>query len=123
MADIEVVQPNFDESVAEMRLLTVDPAQRGKGLPFLLIYAAYRLCRSLGARRVVITGHGSLVRAYRTLGMASTNLTAPAGALVFELLVGDAETLDGNVLHYLPLFRRLLVANAADWRLPFAFEP
>jgi len=112
----------IDDHVGEIRLLVVDRALRGNGLAYLLLYGAYRLCRVLGATRIVGTGHSWITDVYRQLGMQTPGLQAPSGKLVFDLVVGDAAQLDVNARAFLPLFRQIRDATGVEWRFDFPFE-
>ncbi len=112
----------IDEHVGEIRLLVVDRELRGNGVAYLLLYAAYRLCRSLDATVIVGTGHSWITDLYRSVGMETPGLKAPSGQLVFDLVVGRAEILDAKARGFLPMFRTIAEATRVDWQLPFPFE-
>jgi ribosomal protein S18 acetylase RimI-like enzyme len=113
----------IDDTVFEIRLLTLDRAHRRTGLALVLVYAAYLLCARLGARTVVAVGHDRVLDFYRAIGLQRTGLRAPAGALEFELVATTIERLHETGRRLLPLIRRVMERHCINWRLDVAFQP
>jgi len=81
----------FDESLYEVRLLTVVPEYRNSVVAELLIYGVFRYLLSRGANQVVAIGRSQVLPMYRAIGFETLNKTISSGAVSFELMVIDKE--------------------------------
>jgi histidinol-phosphate/aromatic aminotransferase/cobyric acid decarboxylase-like protein len=105
----------FDQSLYEVRLLTVTRARRGSHLASLLMYAALRYIESLGARTMIAIGRLEILDMYKHAGLRPLGLRIKSGSVNYELL--SAETRD---LHtHLKEFKGTLadLERLTDWKL------
>jgi histidinol-phosphate/aromatic aminotransferase/cobyric acid decarboxylase-like protein len=111
-ADLPLV---FDQSLFEVRLLTVVSPHRQTGLAFLLMYGALRYVESAGARTVAAIGRLAVLEMYRRVGFKPLGLRARAGQVCYELMAADVSHLRDHAT----LFERLVtrLEAAVDWRL------
>nr|WP_260408633.1 histidinol-phosphate aminotransferase family protein [Planomonospora venezuelensis] len=111
-----------EDGLFEIRILTVDQAQRGRMTGKLLMYAALRWVTAHGGRTIVALGRSELLPMYRELGLTSTGIPVRAGAVVFELLTGEVAGLAEQTLRrYGPVLRDL--EPKVRWRLEAPFLP
>ncbi|GAA4311969.1 hypothetical protein GCM10023178_21060 [Actinomadura luteofluorescens] len=111
-----------EDGLFEIRILAVDPGQRGEMIGRLLMYAALRWVEGHGGRSIVALGRVELLPMYLELGLASTGTAVRSGAVDFQLLTGDVADLTGRTLRrHGPLLRDL--ERTVRWRLEVAFLP
>ena len=79
----------FDDSLYELRILTVLPAYRGSRLAAALMYAALRWVEVRGGKNVVVIGRVEFLDFYIKTGLRMTGKRATSGALTFELLTAS----------------------------------
>ncbi|MBV9181898.1 MAG: aminotransferase class I/II-fold pyridoxal phosphate-dependent enzyme [Acidobacteria bacterium] len=111
---------SFDQSLYEIRLLTVLSAHRGRIVAPLLMYGALRYVESHGGSQLVAIGRRELVGMYSHCGMRQTGMTACCGAVMYELMTGRIKQVHQAIA---PLIGFKRLASTVDWRLPFAFRP
>ncbi|GGK67248.1 hypothetical protein GCM10010126_28410 [Planomonospora parontospora] len=110
------------DGLFEIRILTVDPARRGRMTGRLLMYAALRWVMAHGGRTIVALGRAELLPMYRELGLTSTGTPVRSGAVAFELLTGEVAGLAQQTLRrYGPVLRDL--EPRLRWRLETPFLP
>jgi histidinol-phosphate/aromatic aminotransferase/cobyric acid decarboxylase-like protein len=112
----------FDDTLYEVRLLTVDAAHRRRsdGIALLLMYAAVRYIEDHGGQRVVAIGRREILPLYRKVGLRATGQVARCGQVDFELLCGDVGELRRHAAQS-SVLRRL--ARRCDWRLAMPLDP
>jgi histidinol-phosphate/aromatic aminotransferase/cobyric acid decarboxylase-like protein/GNAT superfamily N-acetyltransferase len=110
----------FDDKLHEVRLLTVLQPHRGRELATLLMYAAYRWVEAHGGTRIVGIGRREVMDLYRRVGLEPVGLSTSAGAVTYDLVLGDVATLRRRSAEFSPLLTRLEARTA--WRLPFPFR-
>ncbi|MFI6753128.1 aminotransferase class I/II-fold pyridoxal phosphate-dependent enzyme [Actinomadura luteofluorescens] len=114
--------PLREDGLFEIRILAVDPGQRGEMIGRLLMYAALRWVAGHGGRSIAALGRVELLPMYLELGLASTGTAVRSGAVDFQLLTGDvAELTDRTVRRHGPLLRDL--GRTVRWGLEVAFLP
>ena len=87
----------FDESVYEVRLLTVRSARRASRVAALLMYGAWRYIESRGGRTIVCIGRLEVVDMYQRVGLRSLGRRVRSGSVTYELLMGEMnEMRDGS---------------------------
>lgn len=92
----------------EMRLLTVVPGWRGRGVGGALVYAATRYVQASGGSRIEAVARVEVLPAYQARGMrVVSDERIPSGKLSFVHIAGDAADLPDDLR---PGFQ---------WRLPF----
>ena len=79
----------FDETLYEIRLLTVPSARRASRVAALLMYGAWRYIESRGGRAIVCIGRLEVVDMYQRVGLRSLGRRARSGNVTYELLVGE----------------------------------
>lgn len=112
---------SFDQSLYEIRLLTVLSAHRGRIVAPLLMYGALRYVESHGGSQIVAIGRREVVGMYSHCGMKSTGTFTRSGAVEYELMTGNVQQVHQAIAPMTRSFERL--TDAVDWRLPFAFSP
>lgn len=109
----------FDESLYEIRLLTIVDTYRAGHGALGLMYAAFRWVQAHGGRVIVAIGRTDLMPMYQKAGLRSLDLQLPSGAVTYELctaLVADLQTgVEQQISKYQALQTKL------DWQLPFSF--
>ncbi|MEX2273114.1 MAG: histidinol-phosphate aminotransferase family protein [Vicinamibacterales bacterium] len=113
----------IDDRTWEVRLLTVLAPHRRRAIAVLLAYAAFRWIAAHGGRRIVAMGRIELLPFYNALGLLSTGLPVSSGAVTFEVLTADIDTLEQQASTAFNLPRMLeRSAPHLDWQLPIAFR-
>jgi len=112
---------SFDQSLYEIRLLTVLLAHRGRIVAPLLMYGALRYVESHGGSQLVAIGRREVVGMYSYCGMKPTGTLTRSGAVEYELMTGTVEEVHQAIAPMTRSFERL--TDAVDWQLPFAFRP
>ncbi|MGB3763837.1 MAG: GNAT family N-acetyltransferase, partial [Ornithinimicrobium sp.] len=106
----------------EVRILTVDPAYRDRGVAMLLMYAALRWAASRGGQSIVAMGRAEVLAMYRTVGLEPTGRTVLSGDVRFEVMTATVAGLTHQALGpFRPTLEALL--DAVDWRLDVAAWP
>ena len=110
----------IDDGLFEVRLLSVDPADRGSPAAGLLMYAALRWVEDHGGSRIVIIGRSSVVGLYERVGMRCLGRSFQSGAVRYELMTATIDEVNQAASAFAGLVRRL--APHVDWRLSIPFE-
>ncbi|RJL26643.1 aminotransferase class I/II-fold pyridoxal phosphate-dependent enzyme [Bailinhaonella thermotolerans] len=96
------------DDLFEIRILTVDPAERGTAVAALLMYAALRWTAAHGGRRLVAMGRTGILSMYLAAGLTATGTRIRSGAVTYEVLTGDVRDLtERTSRRYGGLLRRL----------------
>ena len=110
----------LDDSVYEVRLLTVAQPFRGSIVPGVLIYAALRFVEEQGGTRVVAIGRREVMALYRKLGMHPLGVEIRSGEVTYALMHSTVETARTLLPNFAPMLRRI-EANV-DWQLEVPFD-
>lgn len=110
----------IDDVLYEVRLLTVVPGSRDRGIGPLLMYAAFRWIEEQGGRAVAALGRREVLGLYQKAGLQPTGEEVTAGAVQYRLLYGAMERLRSRLSGRWKLLERLLVG--IDWDLPLPLE-
>jgi len=110
----------FDNTVYEIRLLTVLPPCRGSELASLLMYAALRWVESHGGKWIVAIGRREVADMYIRSGLRPLGLSGKSGAVTYDLMTASTEDIRGRLKELRGLLDRL--EAKAVWYLPFAFR-
>jgi GNAT superfamily N-acetyltransferase len=110
----------IDESLYEIRLLTVLRAHRGSELAMLLMYAAFRWVESHGGEQLVAIGRREILDLYVKAGLRPVGKVAHCGLVTYDLLHAAVS----EVRETLQQFRGLLarIEGKTDWQLDFSFQ-
>ncbi|HVU15898.1 MAG TPA: histidinol-phosphate aminotransferase family protein [Candidatus Didemnitutus sp.] len=111
---------SVDDSLFEVRLLTVLPEHRGSEIALLLMYAALRWVESHGGTHVAAIGRREVVPLYERVGLRPMGLSARSGAVTYDLLHATATQLRAQAVRLADLFGRL--ERHIHWRLSFPFR-
>jgi histidinol-phosphate/aromatic aminotransferase/cobyric acid decarboxylase-like protein/GNAT superfamily N-acetyltransferase len=104
-----------DDTTYEVRLLTVHPAYRGSQVATLLMYAALRWVQSHGGTRIVALGRREVLELYLRVGLERAGHVIQSGAVTYELLIGQIQTLTDTVDAMHALQERW--QDNVDWQL------
>ncbi|MDF1698873.1 MAG: histidinol-phosphate transaminase [Saprospiraceae bacterium] len=116
----EALPFEVDDTMYEMRILTVLEEYRKSPAALLLMWAAYRWIDTHKGTNVMAIGKLDVLPLYLKLGFKALGIQVEWGAVRFELIHGNIQTLHHYVdKHLVPLFRRL-EANC-DWDLNISF--
>jgi histidinol-phosphate/aromatic aminotransferase/cobyric acid decarboxylase-like protein len=110
----------FDQTVYEIRLLTVLPPFRGGELASLLMYAALRWVESHGGTRIVAIGRREIAEMYVRSGLRPLGLATRSGAVTYDLMSGTTAEIRERVKQLRGLIDR--IESRVDWHLPFDFR-
>jgi histidinol-phosphate/aromatic aminotransferase/cobyric acid decarboxylase-like protein/GNAT superfamily N-acetyltransferase len=105
-----------DESLFEVRLLTVPQAHRGSRIAALLMHAAFRWIESRGGKAIVCIGRREVLPLYLKAGLRDCQKSVRSGAVVYHLLHATVEhlrkVLDSGDWPLVSMERHI------DWQLP-----
>ncbi len=115
--------PLLDSGAAfEVRILTVEPAYRDRGIAMLLMYAALRWAASRGGQTIVAMGRAEVLSMYRNVGLQPTGREVVSGDVRFEVMTATVAGLTQQSLGpFRSIFETLL--STVDWRLDVAAWP
>ncbi|MBM9466007.1 pyridoxal phosphate-dependent aminotransferase [Nakamurella leprariae] len=82
-----------DDTVFEVRLLTVRPGRRGRRVAHRLMAAALREVRRAGGTRIVGMGRDDLMDLYRSVGLGPLGIPITSGAVRFEAMTATVAEL------------------------------
>jgi histidinol-phosphate/aromatic aminotransferase/cobyric acid decarboxylase-like protein len=116
----DLIPVTFDQSLFEIRLLTVLSAHRGRVIAPLLMYCALRYVESQGGSQLVAIGRREVVAMYCRCGMRPTGRIVQAGSVEYELMTGSIGGVEQAITPLRPSADRL--ARIVDWQLPFPFR-
>ncbi len=87
----------MNDTIYELRILTVAKHHRSSRLAYLLMYAAYRWVEERKGERIIAIGRTDVLSIYLKLGMNLLNRRFKAGNVTFELLETTVDQLRGLV--------------------------
>jgi histidinol-phosphate/aromatic aminotransferase/cobyric acid decarboxylase-like protein len=116
----DLIPVTFDQSLFEIRLLTVLSAHRGRIIAPLLMYGALRYVESMGGSQLVAIGRREVVTMYSRCGMETTGRIVQSGSLEYELMTGSTDGVQQAIAPFSRSYERL--AEMVDWQLPFPFR-
>ncbi len=109
-----------DDSLYEVRLLTVVPSFRGSCSAVLLMWAALRSVMERGGTHAVAIGREEVLPLYLKCGLKPQRRRIRCGEVTFELLYANVANI---VERALPRLARLRLDRRVDWRLPYSLLP
>ena len=106
---------NYDQSLFEIRLLTVMQSWRGSYLAILLMKGAHRLIQSIGGSTIVAIGRLEVLRMYALIGLHPLGLRAKSGNVTYELMIATTDEL----LIFRPQLQEAisLLEKRVDWSI------
>ncbi len=109
-----------DESVYEIRLLTVLRPHRGSELAMVLMYAAFRWVEAHGGGRIVAIGRREILELYLKAGLKPVGKFTRCGAVTYDLLQESVANVRAALQQFSGMLAR--VEGKTDWQLNFAFQ-
>jgi hypothetical protein len=109
----------FDDTLYELRLLTVSPPHRRGSLALGLMYAGFRWAEAQGGRRVMATGRSEILAMYLKFGVRPVGITVHSGAVTYEVLYGTMPEIHAALLPIRPILDRLESELAWEIGVPF----
>ena len=85
-----------NDSLFEMRILTVVKAHRNKPIALLLMWAAFRWIEANGGSNIMAIGRIEVLSMYLKLGFKAMNRKIQVGKVTFELLYGNLNELNNH---------------------------
>jgi histidinol-phosphate/aromatic aminotransferase/cobyric acid decarboxylase-like protein/GNAT superfamily N-acetyltransferase len=114
---------DVNDSLYEMRILTVLPAYRGKAVALILMWSAFRWIESNGGSNIMAIGRTEVLSIYLKLGFKAMNKTIKVGQVTFELLNGNINALNTFIdNNFKQLFLKLEKQCLWNLEIPF-FKP
>lgn len=110
---------NFDKTLYEVRLLTVQKIFRYHTLAFILMYAACRWVSSHGGKNIVAICRTDLINFYIKLGLRPINMFAKSGELNYQLSSASVNELENIINEKTNLLKE--IKSKIVWNLPFSF--
>ncbi len=110
----------LDQSVFEVRLLTVAQPYRGQPIAAGLMYAALRQIESQGGARIIAIGRQEILNLYLKLGFQPIGRVVRSGAVTFEVMSATIESLNARLAHRANALNKL--ARHLHWQLDVPFE-
>ena len=117
----EALPIRLNDTVYEVRLLTVAEPFRGTKAAPLLMYAALRWIEARGGRHVIAIGRHEVLDLYRKVGLEPSGITVRSGAVTFEVMTADVTQVTRQLARGSALLDRLL--RGVDWRLDAPMRP
>jgi histidinol-phosphate/aromatic aminotransferase/cobyric acid decarboxylase-like protein len=112
----------FDDTLYELRVLTVAKRHRSSRLAAVLTYAAFRWVEERNGKNIVAMGRTDVLSIYLKFGMQLVNHQIKAGAVTFELLKITVVQLRTFAESHHRFYKGLLSQIEWDMDLPF-FKP
>jgi histidinol-phosphate/aromatic aminotransferase/cobyric acid decarboxylase-like protein/GNAT superfamily N-acetyltransferase len=109
-----------DESLYEVRLVTVLPEYRGSDVAVLLMYAAFRWVESHGGQQLVAIGRREILDLYVKLGLKPAGKFTRCGQVTYDLLHATVPEMRAGLQQFRSVLTRF--EAKADWRLNFTFQ-
>ncbi len=110
----------FDESLYEIRALTVRAGFRGYFISNCLMYAAFQLIRKYGGINVVSIGHENVLNMYTRLGFVKTDLNFKVGNMHYELLKASTTQISKAIRRFSSKIKQM--ENNVNWKLNIPFQ-
>jgi histidinol-phosphate/aromatic aminotransferase/cobyric acid decarboxylase-like protein/GNAT superfamily N-acetyltransferase len=104
-----------DDSLFEIRLLTVLPGHRSSELAAALMMAAFRWIEARGGTRVVAIGRREVKTMYLKAGMTDAGRSVKAGAVTYDLLLAETAAIRAKADRKTKLLER--IEATVDWHL------
>jgi histidinol-phosphate/aromatic aminotransferase/cobyric acid decarboxylase-like protein len=110
----------MNDSLFEIRLLTVLRPHRGREVASVLMYAAFRWVESHGGEHIVAIGRREVLDMYLKAGLNEVGLSTRCGAVTYELLYAPVAKIRDTLESFRGLLSRL--ESKIDWRFDFLFH-
>jgi histidinol-phosphate/aromatic aminotransferase/cobyric acid decarboxylase-like protein len=109
-----------DNSLFEIRLLTVLKPHRGREVASVLMYAAFRWVESHGGEHIVAIGRREVLDMYLKAGLRQAGSSTRSGSVTYDLLYASTTQVRETVESFRGLLARL--EGKTDWQLSFPFH-
>lgn len=110
----------IDETLHEIRLLTVLQPHRGSEVATLLMYAAFRWVEAHAGEHVVAIGRREVVDLYLKSGLKRAGAVAQSGAVTYDLLHATINDIRKATERFSGLLTR--IEEKTRWELSFPFR-
>jgi histidinol-phosphate/aromatic aminotransferase/cobyric acid decarboxylase-like protein len=110
----------FNDSLYEIRLLTVVEPYRNSVVAALLMYAAFRWIEAHGGTRIVAIGRVAILELYLKIGLRRLGVRIQSGAVAYECLSATVSELRDQLNRNAALLRTL--ERRVEWQLDFPFD-
>jgi hypothetical protein len=118
----DILPLQFDDSLYELRILTVAKEHRSSGLAAVLMYAAFRWVEERNGRHIVALGRADVLSIYLKQNLRPLGHRIKAGAVTFELLEASVKQMRAFVERHHRFYERLYSEIIWDVDFPF-FKP
>ena len=109
----------FDDSVYEIRALTVRRSSRGLQIASCLMYAAFRWAQAHGGKYILSMGRHDVVGMYLRLGLKKLARSVKCGAVTYDLLGADVKDISTTLTHFHSLLDH--IEKHVEWKLGITF--
>jgi len=109
----------IDDTLFEIRLLTVLKPHRGREIALLLMYAAFRWIESHGGKSVVAIGRREILNLYLRAGLKTVGTSTRCGLVTYDLLYASIQEIREQVESFSGLLARLREKTRWDLSFPF----
>jgi histidinol-phosphate/aromatic aminotransferase/cobyric acid decarboxylase-like protein len=110
----------FDETLYEIRALTVKQSLRGFKIAGALMYGAFRHIEACGGKYIISIGRLEMLEMYLRLGMVELGPKFACGNVQFHLIGADLERIKGHLNPYASALGRL--EQLVDWNMDIPFR-
>jgi histidinol-phosphate/aromatic aminotransferase/cobyric acid decarboxylase-like protein/GNAT superfamily N-acetyltransferase len=110
----------FDNSLFEVRALTVLPGARGSVTAGVLMYAAFRWVEAHGGTRIVAAGRREVLDMYLRIGLEPAGRSFRSGDVDYDLIAAPTGKIANRLARFEARLRRL--EDELDWQLGIAFR-
>ena len=117
----EEIPLTFDESLYEIRALTVKKDLRGFQVAACLMYAAFRWIESYGGKNIIAIGRSDVLDLYLRIGMKPIGHTFMCGAVTYELMSAGTHDVANQIKSSFQS-RLKRIEKYMDWQLGIAFH-
>jgi histidinol-phosphate/aromatic aminotransferase/cobyric acid decarboxylase-like protein/N-acyl-L-homoserine lactone synthetase len=111
----------FDETLFEIRLLTVTKKFRNSITALLLMYAAKRFVESHGGKHVIAICRKEIMKFYEKAGLQTLHQDITSGKVVYELAIATIDHLNQLIIGDYKKYQN--INDKIDWKLSFSFFP
>ncbi len=110
---------SIDDSMYEIRLLTVVKQYRNRLFTPILMYAAFRWVQAHGGKRIIAIGRVEVLDIYLRVGLQPMNRKIQSGAVTFKLLSGQVDEICRDLKRYTGRLNKL--SKGIIWELDIPF--
>jgi len=113
--DRNVFAFEFDSTVYEIRLLTVEKSYRNSKVAALLMFASYRWAVHQGGKRIIAIGRREVIGLYKNAGFNLLGIIIRSGKVEFELMTATVSEIKSSIAPQRAAIVSML--RNTDWQL------